>query len=418
MKYTLLLAAAAVLALLGPAAQAADDEPYIKLGQMAVHPSYALSTAYDDNIYRVPANENGQAVAGGGVRGSWILTNDLGLGLDLPVGDMHKFNAAYDFRSDLYTTQPSANNAVSQRVDGSYDFKGSRSKARLFDSYLNTEDPQFNPESTVVAGALVSRQRRWQNTAGASAEYFLGEKFFAGADAQDTVSKYITALMGATLNRSETLFGVKSGYKVQPKTRVYLALHRQLVHYSAGSGLDRVANHRDWLADAGVEGEFTPKLKGKVQTGMGYREHDPDNAFARARPITRNWTVLVALNFKPTESDTAQLQVSRALVDAITSGNFYISNGASLDLSHKWNKLTTGVNGGVQIDKYSETTTINGYTAQRRDDTYTVGVKAGYNIQKWLTASASWAHMARYSIFSREYNFDDNKTGVELKVSF
>ena len=419
MKRSLRAALAVLLALSSVPAFA--EKPNIKLGQLALHPYYSIKATYDDNIYLVPKDDRSGQV-GGGVRHSWIMTNTLGLGAELPVGEMHKLKAAYEVRSDVYSRQSSANNAFTQKADGSYDFKGARSKANVFDSYLNTQDPQFNPNNTAVAGELTTRKRRWQNTVGASAEYFLGEKFFFGVDAQNTVQKYLDTTYAAQLNRSEGQAGVKTGYKIQPKTRVYVSGHRAVTHYSAGKSLDHASNHHDWLLNGGVEGEFTAKLKGQIQSGMSYRKHDTDDSKnltrAQIKTVTRNWIVSVGLQYKPTENDTVKLKANRAVNDAITGGNYYITNGATLDMAHKMNKVTVGAAGGVQIDKYSETTTVGGVTANRRDDTYSGSANVAYDIQDWLAVKADYTHQARFSIFSHQYNYRDNKTSLELKVSF
>jgi len=410
--------AALVLALASLPAFAESDKPNIKLGQLALHPFYGIAATYDDNIYLVPRNIDNHAVQGGGIRGSWIMTNRLGLGAELPVGEMNKFKADYEVRSDVYKTQPSANNAISQKANGSYDFKGSWLKPRIFDSYINSQDRAFTPNNTAVAGELVARERRWQNTAGASAEYFLGEKFFIGADGSDTVQKYLSKVLSKKLNRSEVVFGFKTGYKLAPKTRLYVAGHRSMTHYNAGVAADHVANSRAWLADAGVEGELTPKLKGQIQGGFVYRQHDHDNAFALRKSVARTWTTMVSLDFKPTQSDTIKLSANRGLVDAITGGNYYTTTGGTLDIAHTLNKVTFGLNGGAQNDKYSEVITAGGLTAQRRDNTYSVGAKLDYKIQEWLIASANYKRLARYSNFSREYNYKDNRSTVELKLAF
>ncbi|MBI4677989.1 MAG: hypothetical protein HY748_10445, partial [Elusimicrobia bacterium] len=82
----------------------AEWKPNLRLGTMELHPFYEAKGTYDDNIYRVApdradgtrsgcttvvgaANAN---TCGGGVRGSWFMSNDLGLKVMLPVADMHK----------------------------------------------------------------------------------------------------------------------------------------------------------------------------------------------------------------------------------------------------------------------------------------------------------------------------------------
>src|SRR3989338_8020844 len=81
----------------------------IKIGGVAVNPYYGIEARYEDNIYRVPKNINNHAVAGGGVRGSWIMSNNLGLKLSAPIGEMHKVKAMYDVTFENYKVQPRAN---------------------------------------------------------------------------------------------------------------------------------------------------------------------------------------------------------------------------------------------------------------------------------------------------------------------
>lgn len=412
----------AVLALVGSllpgAALAAPGErPGIKLGAAALHPSYAFSAAYDSNIYLAPPDEGGNAVAGGGVRGSWILTNAAGLKLDLPVGHRHKVTADYKVRHEHYQVLPSANNAVHQNADLSWDFKGSKTKARVFDSYVNTRDRQFDPNSQAVAGELVDREARWQNTAGLSGEYYLGEKFFLGGDAQDTVHKYVGGALGAGLNRSEVLFGLKTGYLVAPKTRVFVGGRRQLVHYSAG----RPANHKDWLADVGVEGQLLPKVKGQAQAGFQYREYDPDDPVLIRTTVARAWQASARLTYTPEEYMDWVLTVLRSLNETASNasgGGYYTSTGISFDSIRRYERWSWGLTGAYQRDHYSEAITLGSLTAVRRDDSYSGGLKADYYLRDWLSVGASWKRVVRRSNFTRELSYKDSLTTVGVKAAF
>lgn len=393
----------------------------IKLGSVAVNPYYGVETRYEDNIYRVPRDINGNAVAGGGVRGSWILSNNLGLKLSAPLGEMHKVTALYDAVFENYKTQPKANNAINQKIGAGYEFKGSKLNGKLSEDYVNTQDPAFNPNGTVVNGDLVSRERRWQNTAAGSLEYSLGEKFFAGADAQTVLHHYLnrsggTASLANILNRSEVTFGAKGGYLVAPKTRVFGAIHRVLLHYTERSRQD---NHRDWLFDFGVEGQLAAKLKGLVQGGFNYMEFDKDSANPTRQRVSRHLRTLVKLDYAATERDQVVVSANRATNDSSSTGSrYYISSGLNLGYNHKFGKVTAGVNGGVQYDKYSDDFTVGTETKPRRDDNYSLGAKADYKIQEWLSAGLSYSHNARFSTFSRQFNYKDNVTGVNAKLSF
>ncbi|MBI4676082.1 MAG: outer membrane beta-barrel protein, partial [Elusimicrobia bacterium] len=253
-----------------------------------------------------------------------------------------------------------------------------------------------------------------------------GDKFFLGADAQDTRVKYRRPDLAAILDHSEQSYGFKTGYKVQPKTKVFGAMHRGLTRYSAGR---RGVNHKDWTADFGVEGEFTAKLKGRMQTGFSHRAYESDDrATVGQSSKTTNWTVGVGLNYKPGERTSIDLAAMRGLSEG-TGVRFYVSNTAALAISHEIGKLGMKADGSATIDKYSDSQTIpatvnpatglaSGLTAGRRDDTYNAGFGLTYKFANWLTASADYRHMRRHSIFTWEYNYKDNQTSVGLKAAF
>ncbi|MFI5346035.1 MAG: outer membrane beta-barrel protein [Elusimicrobiota bacterium] len=394
----------------------------LMLGPAKLSPSYGFKTSYEDNIYRVPRDINHTAVSGGGVRGSWIFDNALGLGMELPTAQGQKLNLDYGVTFENYTTQSKANNAINQTAGGAYSFEGSKTKAKAFDNYVNTHDPQFNPNGNVVNGSLVTREARWSNTAGANAEYNLGSKFFAAVDGSWSENRYLDRSGGATslanlLNTSGGVFGAKAGYQVMPKTRVFTAVHESLTHYTERTRAD---NHRDTLVDFGAEGDFTAKLKGTVQAGYVYQGFDYDPANAGRKTVARNWTTSASLDWKPTETNQIVLTAVRANLDAATSGSrYYTSSGGNLAYNHKFGeKITAGVNGGVTYDKYSDDFVYGAGFKSRRDDTYQVGAKVDYQVYEWLKTGASFTNVDRYSTFSQQFNYRDNITAVNASVKF
>ncbi len=441
-RLNLILVAALVLSSLPAQADMWDSltdfNPNLKFGTVEVHPYYGLRGTYDDNIYKVNRDKadgtrhgclpGNAGACSGGNRGSWYTTNSVGLGAGWAISEMHKVGVKYDFTATDYKKQPTANDSIAQSVGGNYEFKGAVLTARAWDDFINTEDPPYNPQAPVRAGVgglpstggeLTSRERRWQNVAGLYGEYALGEKFFFGADAQDTRHKYRSPTLAGILDRSEQRYGFKTGYKVTPKTRVFAALHRGLVRYSAGR---KGANHKDWDADFGVEGQLTGKLKGRLQTGLSHGEYEDDGLVPTPSPSnkTSNWTLGGGLNWAATDRTGVDLGVSRGRMEA-SSVRYYVSNSANLGVTHKIDKLTLGVNGGVTVDKYSDSqripTTI-GFTANRRDDSYTSGVNANYALMRWLSLTADYRHTRRHSIFTEEFNYKANSTSVGLRAQF
>lgn len=398
----------------------------LRYGPASFAPYYGFESRYEDNIYRVHRDINGHAVSGGGVRGSWIFDNNLGLKTNVALTSQSSLKAAYDVVFQNYTTQSDANNAVNSKAGAAYEYRGSKITGRLGDDYVNTQDPAFNPNGTVINGALVSRERHWENTFGGQAEYALGEKFFFGLDAKTYLIRYLNHSGGATslantLNRSELTFGLKTGYQVLPKTRVFTAVHQSATHFTEKTRSD---GHRNTSVDFGVEGDLTSRLTGLVQTGFLYQKYDVNASNRGFQTAGRHWSFLTKLDYKASELSTVSLTANRQANDsATTASRYYLSSGLNLaytrQLGAKW---STAVNGGVQIDKYSDAITIgtgaNLLKQSRRDDNYQAGVKLDYKMHDWVTTGLSYTHNSRFSTFSRQFSYKDNITGVNVRLMF
>lgn len=430
----LLLAAALLPSVAVPASAGVWDsisqfkKPNMKLGRLAIHPYLKLSEMYDSNIFLQPkshvAGNNANGNQAGPVLGSWIHATNAGAKLDLPVADMHRFALGYDFSYLAYSKDPRTNNAVHQTADIAYKYKGPFGLAGgLVDRYMNTTDP--------ATTELVRRNKRWQNAAAGFLEYAPeGGVLFAGVDFGHTTHKYIghpdavTLNLPLLLNRYEQSAGVKGGYMLAPKTRLYAAYHRQIIHYTVKRP-SPTKNNKSHLFDVGVEGNIAPKLTGKIEAGFAYRRYDDENSAAgvniRSR-IYRTWAVATKLAYKPLERTTVNLALSRGLQEATFANNrFYASSSANLSATHKLPyKLTAGVNGGVTIDKYPEATTpaLGGLTRNRRDDSYQEGASLDYDIQEWLRTGVSYLHRHKHSVFTEQFNYNDHQTMASVAVTF
>ncbi|MBI5630435.1 MAG: outer membrane beta-barrel protein [Elusimicrobia bacterium] len=393
------------------------QKPNMKLGQMGLHPYYRLSEMYDSNIFLQPrskvAGQNANGNAAGPVLGSWITANNLGVKADLPISDMHKIDMGYDFVWKAYSKDPHTNNTVNQMADLGYAYSGPMGlSGKLKENYLNTVDQATNE--------LTGRLRRWQNTLGASMEYGPeGGNLFAGVDLGQVNHKYVAndpAVRGA-LNRYEQSFGLKTGYRLQPKTRAYLSYGRQIIHYSVPQASPK--HNKSHLFGVGLEGEITPQLMGQIETGMQYRKYDNPPTGA-SRTTTRNWTVGTRLKYKPTDMTRVDVALTRSLQEStFANSQYYVATGANVGVSHQLPyKLTAGVNAGVEIDKYSESTTLGGLTASRRDDVYQVGTSLDYDIQEWLKTGISYLYRARFSRFTEQFNYKDHQTAASVSLLF
>lgn len=386
-------------------------QPNIRLGQLEIHPYYTIQEAYDSNIYLVPRDQADGVTVGGGVVGSWILKNILGLRLNLPIHRVHHVSMGYDFEAQSYSSQPAANNNLRHRANFLYKFTSAYGiSAGAQDAYVNTTDQAFSE--------LIRREKRWQNTAAANVAYAPDNgRMNAAADYADTVHKYLGSALGAALNRSEQSAGLKVGYKAQPKTNIFAAYHRGIVHYSVvrrPTAVDK--NNKSHNMDLGVEGDLLANLTGIIKTGLAYRKYD--GAPIGGSRVTRDWTFSTQLIYQPISRTTVNLAVSRAFQESTAANNrYYIANDVFLDAHHALPyKLTAGAQFGVAVNKYPEAQTISGLTATRRDDIYTVGASLEYAMQEWLAAGASYTHRERNSNFSGQFNYMDHLTALSLSL--
>lgn len=374
--------------------------------QIELHPYYSLRTLYDTNIYLVPREQPGQAPVGGGVVGSWITVNNLGVKLLFPINRRHQLEAGYDFKASHYAKQSRANNAYDQSVSAAYAFQPRRAvKLRAADSYVNTEDPAFSE--------IASRERRWQNDGSLRLELAPARGLVYGVDAQHTLHKYLSPTLAALLDRQESLVGGDLGMMVQPKTRVYAAYHLRRIHYSAG----RQADSRTQTADLGVDGALTPKLSGRIQSGLAFRRYDA-LAASTIRTLTF-WQASARLGYKIARTGELALTAYRSVNEAtFVTNRFYVSTGGALSGRHKIKALTLGADGGAQVDRYPELVTTGGSTDRRLDEVYTIGTSAEYALRTWLTLAAAYTRLQRSSNFSGQFNYVSHRTSLELKASF
>ncbi|MBI5210973.1 MAG: outer membrane beta-barrel protein [Elusimicrobia bacterium] len=374
--------------------------------QIELHPYYTLRETYDSNIYLVAPDKPNADVVGGGVVGSWITQNNLGVKLVMPLSRRHKLGAGYDFSASHYSKASKTNNALNSAVTTDYSYSGGRGfSASLSNSYSNTGDPAFTE--------LTARERRWQNTTTGRADLEMSRRIYVFADGSHSISKYLSGSMGRLLNRYEQAFGGGAGLMLGPKTKVYASYHRNIIHYSAG----RDANNKGNTLDVGVAGQITAKLKGAASMGFHGRRYDGATGSVKQKENT--WVTSVDLAYAIARRTQASLLAYRRVNEATSGDNrFSEGTGLSLSLMHAWQKLTVGASGSWGVDRYPEAITMGGMTASRRDDLYSFGLMAGYKVKEWLSTGLSYTRMERHSIFTRQFNYGVNRTSLDLRVAF
>ncbi|MBI4424800.1 MAG: outer membrane beta-barrel protein [Elusimicrobia bacterium] len=386
-------------------ALAGFQKPELKL-VVELHPYYRFAQTYDSNIYLVPPDQPDGRRVGGGVLGSWVTTNELGARLRVPFNRRHKLEANYGSEWIHYSQQPRTNNAVNQKAGAAYAYSGLRDVAvRAWESYLNTEDPAFSEQ--------VARERRFLNALGAGVESSRSRRFVWTADAQHAIHKYLNPALGGLLNRYEASGGGSAGIRLQPKTRLYLAYHRSVIHYSAGRGSHSRSHH----LDVGVDGRLTSKVSGKAQVGAQFRRYASPPGPGGSAPSFLQTQVQLA--FRPDSRNELTLRAFRDVNEATFASNaYYVATGGALGAAHTYHRVTLSAHGSAQVDRYPEAATTGGVTATRRDGLYGAGAGLDLRVRPWLSWGLGYLRLARRSTFAGQFNYTDQRTTANLRVVF
>jgi len=376
-----------------------------------VHPYYKLEQMYDSNIYMTPPNRADGSKVGSGVVGSWITTNNLGLNFKAPLNRRHMLDGGYDASIVNYARQASGNNTVKQAVSAGYGYDGLKGvKARLSEKYLSTTDPAFSE--------LVGREHRYQNNLDGTLDISRSRYFTYGFEGGHGWSKYINPDLAAMLNRWEAYGGLKVGVKVQPKTQVYTAYRRSVIHYTAG----RAADSKSDQIGLGLDGTLTSKLKALVD--LRYDRMRFDAQPAAGPKSVGNMVGTLQVNYKPSDRTNASLAFGRTLnVSTFANNDYYVATTLRLNASHTYHKVTFGLAGAFETDRYKEPAVSKASSpgtpgTLRRDDLYSAGFTVDWRVRNWMALGTSYQHMQRNSIFSGEFNYVDHHTAMFMKLSF
>ncbi|MFH1724128.1 MAG: outer membrane beta-barrel protein [Elusimicrobiota bacterium] len=371
-----------------------------------VHPYYGLRQTYDSNIYLVPPDRANGARTGGGVRSSWITQNNLGADFAVPFNRRNRLDVVYDSKLTTYSRQPKANNSVDQLIKVAFAHKGRRGVSmRAWETYLNTEDPAFSE--------LVARKRRTKADLGVSVDHARSRRFVYKLSGLHVLHKYLDPSLSSNLNRFELSIEGEAGIRLQPKTRLFAAYGRQIIHYSAGAR-KHSKSHRFGL---GVDGRLTAKLSGRVQADAQLRRYD--YAPAGGDRDVRNLLTSVQLVYAPGSRTNVRIGAFRRINEATFSSNrYYVATGASLGASHTYHKLKVSIDGSLQTDRYPESSTVSGESANRRDDLYGGTLSADYAVRRWLSTGIAYGRRQRHSRFSGQFNYKDDRTSFNLRVMF
>lgn len=374
----------------------------LKLGNVEVNPYARIEEKYDDNIY-LEANSSDR-------NASWINKSVPGVKLNLPLSKRYSLSVDYRWEFLSYTKDSGVNNAKHQLLDANLDLELPKdSSFKVYERFMDTTDQAFSE--------LTERARRRQNDVGANLEWSLGKDTVLLAGGNYTAHHYRSAANATSLNREDKSIGGGFGYKVQPKTLLFGEFYYGDINYLKNNVSDSVSR----AANVGVKGKLSPKVEATLKAGGKWRR------YANALTVSgvpsprsaRMTTYSVNLNWKPKETCTVDLTSGRDFQESVFGANrFYRSDFWNLAYNRKMgSKWDMGLGGYFENGRYQAPSTVGGQTDRRLDQISQASVRVGYAVQKWLKLGADYVHRTRNSNFSA-FNYDDNITGVNLRLDF
>ncbi len=370
----------------------------LKLGGVAIHPVVGLQESYDSNIY----------LTRDAAKSSLINKASVGFGFLSSEGPRLSLKGAYNIDILTYSRAYRTNNAVhhTAALDMGYKLSGDR-KLSIVDNYRETTDP--------ATSELTARAKWVQNIARAAFEAPLKGRFGYSVDAQHTLYDYLASRYDM-LDRAEVLAGATLNYKVQPKTKVFVAYHYGSLRYDKPNLVtdvrtnDAIYNN----IDLGVTGDLTAKLTGTMTGGFQSRTYDAGLNNAADKQTTGGYGL--QLNWTPEKNTEVLVFGKRANVESIyLDSRYYISTLNYLRVIRELNKFKAGVSCSYETMRYPEETI--GTNAKRHDGLTGAGATLDYNLQKWLTTGVAYAYKARRSN-ERQNNYVDNVVSLLVKGMF
>jgi len=399
MKYSVIGLVAVVLFL---GTVGVRDAEAVKLGPLVATPYIDATANYDDNVF--VQNK-------GSEQDDWYFLITPGALLKLRQRD-NTFELEYTAYIYRYVDTHAVNDVEDQSVRAlaHFDFPGGAS-LHFDDLFSKSHEPRSSANLAVTG--LASLSRYYSNNLTAEASYELSDRFKTSLTYNYLLYNYKLAVNDFR-DRDVNSGALTVFYKFLPKTSVLLeGLYKNIYHNDDKSPVAATLNSDEYWAMTGLTWDITEKSTGSVKAGYEWKKFRSPGRKDFGGGV---YQVSIAHQFTPKTSvglsGTRQAnETDDPAVAYSTTTNGYV------ECRYKpMTKVEIKPYASYSYDRYSDASTVNGVTARRLDRTWTGGLKATYNMQKWLAFSAGYTHSKRASNMSF-YDFTDNLTMFEINVS-
>ena len=337
---------------------------------ITVHPSVKLEVQHNDNIYSTPNNPTADQIL--------VLTPALRLETKRAT---NTFSLRLSTALGQYQNN-TADNYTNTNLNGLADLDlGTSLRARLEADYIDGVDPRGSTNNPLSTTPDHYRQTNGQGTFSYGAKGARGRlDFELGQLRRQYLNNRATT---AASDRTVDNFGATFHWRIGPKTTLlFQGKHSKVDYALAASTLGSVEN----FLLAGATWEATAKTKGTFRIGQSKKDFD-DAARGSASAISWNGEV----RWSPLTYSHVDLILTRAPAETSGGvGNFIDRTSTGARWTHAWSsRLTTEASASYLTDAYQGAT--------RTDNTQNYGIKASFNMRRWLSLGGDYAYSNRSS---------------------
>ncbi|OGA16285.1 MAG: hypothetical protein A3H32_14710 [Betaproteobacteria bacterium RIFCSPLOWO2_02_FULL_63_19] len=346
----------------------------VRMGPLSVYPSVTYELQRNDNVLL-------QDEGSGNVKSDTLQVLKPELRAEAVSGP-HTFGAGLGFQAGRYNNLSSDDFNTNNVFLGADLNPDTRINLRLRAEHLDAIDPRGSTTDPLTPTPNRYRQTTLGGIFGFGAPKAKGRfELEVGGLAKRYYNNEASGVQGN--NRDDTLMGGTFFWRVAPKTSVLAQVKRTDIDFiDDATRLDS----NDMKYYLGVTWEATAKTTGIFKLGTVRKDF---NDSARSDVSTPSWDAQI--KWEPLSYSTWDFIVSRAYRETtVNVGDTVLASSNTAVWNHKWNsRVSTKAIGSYAIDEYKG--------LARKDKLPTLGLKATYQMRRWLGIGADYTWTRRDS---------------------
>jgi polysaccharide biosynthesis protein VpsM len=383
-----------------------------------IHPYLSIGEYFTDNLFNTPDNEKSEytTVFSPGI---WLAlpasrqqllevdtlnTSPGGLEVSRFRVEREKRYQAYAlYRADIEKQKNfPEEDKVKHRAEGllQCNFRGGLSV-----EFMDIYEKDYDPYATGVSREMDEFDSNFFDT---MITYRLSPKLRLRADYSLYTLSY-DAKRNEFRERDDNAFSGYIFYTVLPKISAFVEYEFIDVDYDQNI-LNSSEEHHYF---GGIQWKVSDKSRGRAKLGYGSKNFDDAGIDNREDFIAE-----AQLNHEFTPKTSAYLRLSRKTNETdIREAQDILTHSVRLGYTQKLTPKVSGSANAYYIrDSYRGDITVGAKTDERKDDYYDVGAALGYAFKKWLNLSAGYNYTERHSNFE-EFDYQNNTLYLSITAA-